>query len=216
MQTMRRCAVLLLVGTLSAFGKSPADTSSVCDRYKNSDVIFTGTAETQWITMVDTLRSPVHKRSEKSKRVRFLVREWYKGKRSNTVEIWLTPSDCPLQIEADQTYLIYARADKDKGRMESNACMGTALASAAAADLTFIDAASRGPGLGTEITGSAGAEGLTVQAKSGMAVRYAASGAGGKFVFDGLAPGDWALSVNGGAARRVVLEPNSCVAAPAF
>lgn len=213
---MRRCAVLLLASTLSGFGKSPADTSSVCDRYKNSDVIFTGTAETKWITMVDTLKSPVHKRSEKSRRVRFLLREWYKGKRSNTVEIWMTASDCPLQIEADQTYLIYARGDKDKRRWESNGCMGTVPVAAAAADLNYLDAASRGPGQGTEITGTAGSEGLSVQAKSSMNVRYAVTGTGGKFVFDGLTPGDWELSVNGGAARRLVLEPNSCVAAPAF
>ena len=216
MASTRGSVVLLLIGALSGFGKSPADASSVCDRYKTNDLIFTGTADTAWITMVDTLKSPVHKRSEKSKRVRFLVREWYKGKRTNVVEVWMTPGNCPLKIEPDQTYLVYARLNKDNDRNESNGCMGTALVSAAAADVAYLNSAVRGPGLGTEITGTAPAEGVPVQAKSGINTRYAVAGVAGKFVLDGLAPGDWSLSVNGGAAKSVHLEPDSCIAAPSF
>src|SRR5580693_4028927 len=107
--------MLLLLLAVVGLAKSPADTanatsnvtSTACDRYQHSDLIFTGTAEHAWITLVETRKSPIHKRSEKSKRVRFLVREWYKGKRHDTIEVWMTPGDCPLQIETNQMYLIY-------------------------------------------------------------------------------------------------------------
>src|SRR5215467_10540503 len=99
MQLTRACAVLLLLTAPAGFGKSPGDDSTVCNRFQQSELIFTGSAETQWITMVDTRKSPVHRRSEKAKRIRFLVREWYKGQRRNTVEVWITPSDCPLHIQ---------------------------------------------------------------------------------------------------------------------
>ena len=194
-----------------SLAKSPADAPTICDRYHDSDLIFTGSAENAWVTLVDTRRSPIHKRSEKSKRVRFLVREWFKGQRHDTVEIWMTPSDCSLKIEANQMYLIYARANKENGRIESNACMGTAPAGTATADLTYLNAALRGPGLATQISGTAGSEGLNVQAKSGIDIRYAITDGAGRFIFNGLTPGDWDLSVAGGSPKSVHLTPDSCV-----
>src|ERR1035438_8661301 len=149
MQPPRLFTVLLLLTGTLGWAITPADTSTVCDRYQHSDVTFTGTAETVWITMLDTRKSPIHRRAEKSKRVRFLVREWYKGKRADTVEVWMTPGECEFKIEADQTYLIYARfnkdADKGKGRFESNGCMGTVPVAGAAADLTYLTAVQLGP-----------------------------------------------------------------------
>jgi hypothetical protein len=189
--------------------KSPADNSTVCDRYQRADLVFTGSAETQWITMVDTRKSPVHRRSEKSKRVRFLAREWYKGKPQNTVEVWMTPSDCPLRVEANQTYLIYARLNKDNGRNESNACMGTIPVEKATDDLPFLTAAQSGQA--TRVIGTAGSDGLYVQAKSGIDTRYAVTNASGQFTLDGLHAGDWSFSVKGGAQKPVHLEPGSCV-----
>jgi hypothetical protein len=206
----RLCAVLLLVANL-AIAKSPADSSTVCDRFQRSDLIFTGTAETAWITMVDTRKSPVHRRSEKSKRVRFLVREWFKGQRRTTVEVWITPSECPLSIEADQTYLIYARINKDDERIESNACMGTVLVSSAASDLTYLAAAQLGPAQATHLTGTASGPGANIQAKSAVETRYAVADGAGQFVFDGLRAGDWELMVLGGPSKPVHLEPNSCI-----
>ncbi len=191
--------------------KTPRETSTVCDRYQHSDIIFTGSAEDAWMSMLDTHKSPIHKRSEKSKRVRFLVREWYKGKRQDIVEIWMTPSDCPLTIEANQMYLIYARVNKDNGRTESNACLGTVLVANAAADLTYLTAALQGPGRGTRISGTAGSEGLNIQAKSGIDIRYAITDGAGKFTFDGLPPADWNLSVTGRAPQEVHLTPDSCI-----
>src|ERR1043166_7956552 len=172
----RLCLVLLLFAAAFGLAKSPADTSTVCERYQRSDVIFTGTAETAWITMVDTRRSPVHKRSEKSKRVCFLVREWFKGQRRNTVEVWMTPGDCPLRMEADQTYLVYARINKDKDRIESSACMGTVAAADAASDLAYLAAAQLGPSQATRIFGDAHAPGVNIVAKSPVGSRYAVTG----------------------------------------
>jgi hypothetical protein len=208
--------VLLMVSAMSlakspptAPPKSPA--TPVCDRFRQSDVVFTGSAESPWIALFDTGKSPVHKRSEKSKRIRFLVREWYKGKRQDVIEIWMTPSDCPLKIEANEMYLVYARLNKDNGRMESNACMGTVPATIAAADLTYLNASLQGPGRATRISGTAGGEGVNVQAKSGIDIRYAITDGAGKFTFDGLPAGDWDLSVVGGTPQQVHLAPDSCV-----
>jgi hypothetical protein len=210
MHPTRACSVLLLLAAIG-YGKSSADPATVCDRYQHSDLIFTGSSETSWITMVDTRKSPIHKRSEKSKRVRFLVRELFKGKRQNTVEVWMTPGDCPLTVEPNQTYLIYARLNKDAGRIESNGCMGTVPVASAASDLSYLTAAQLGPAHATRISGNAGSPGLNISAKSGIDTRYAVSDSTGMFTFDGLAAGDWALSINGGEAKPVRLEPGGCV-----
>lgn len=211
MQQTRICGVLLLLAAAAGFSKSPAESLTVCDRYQQSDLIFIGSAETTWITMLDTRKSPVHKRSEKSKRVRFLVREWFKGQRRNTVEVWLTPGDCALTVSANQTYLIYARINKDNGRIESNACMGAVAVDKAASDLTYLTAAQHGPAQATRISGNAGGPGLNVLAKSGIGNRYAVSDSAGQFTLDGLTAGDWEISVVGGPAKTVHLTPNSCV-----
>ena len=209
------CTVLLLVAVGTGLGeslaKSPAESSTVCDRFQRSDLVFTGSADTPWITMLETGKSPIHKRSEKSKRVRFLVREWYKGQRQDTVTVWMTPSDCALKIEANETYLMYTHLNKDNGRIESNACMGTVAVRSAASDISYLTAAQSGPGQATRISGNAGAPGVNILAKSGVNNRYAVSDGAGQYTFDGLLAGDWELSIVGGASKPVQLTPNSCV-----
>ena len=208
---MRRTLAAFFLVTAILCGKSSADSSTVCDRFQRSDLIFTGSTETTWITTVDTRKSPIHKRSEKSKRVRFLVREWFKGQRMNTVEVWVTPGECPLRVEANETYLIYAHLNKDNGRVETNGCMGTVAARTADSDLSYLTAAQHGPAQATRISGTAGGPGLNILAKSGINNRYAIADAAGKFTFDGLGAGDWELSVVGGAPKPLHLEPGSCV-----
>jgi hypothetical protein len=211
MHRTRFCTVLLLLAAGIGLGKSPTDSSTVCDRYQRSDMIFTGSAETPWVTAVETRKSPIHKRSEKSKRVLFLVREWYKGQRQDSVTVWMTPSDCEFGIEANQTYLIYARLNKDNGRIESNACMGTVAVANAASDISYLTAAQSGPAQTTRIFGNAGGPGLNILAKSGVDNRYAVSDSAGQYTFDGLKAGDWELSIVGGSAKPVQLTPSSCV-----
>jgi len=216
MHEFRALAVLFLLTTLLdspavGSGQSPAISSTLCDRYQHSDLIFTGSSETTWITLVDTRKSPVHKRSEKAKRIRFLVREWFKGQRRNTVEVWITPADCPLSIHANATYLIYGRINKDKRRTETNGCMGTAPVENAAPDLTYLAAAVHGPSQATHISGTAGAPGVNIQAKSGIDTRYSLSDTAGNFSFDGLPAGDWDVSIVGGSPKPVKLAPGSCI-----
>jgi hypothetical protein len=205
---------LLLLPAAFLFGKAPTDTSSVCDRFRQNDVIFTGTAENSWITLLDTREAPFHKRSEKSKRVRFLVREWFKGARQDAVEVWMTPGDCAMKIDAGVTYLMYARLNKDKQRLESNACQGTKPAEEAASDLSYLTAAQSGPGRATRVSGAAGTQGLNVQATSGVDIRYAVTDNAGHYTFDGLPAGDWSFSVNGGPSKQAHLEPGACVDLP--
>lgn len=215
----RACTVLLLV-TLAILAKTPTPapvfvppTGPVCDRYRHADMIFTASAQSPWEALFETGKSPIHKRSEKSKRVRFLVREWYKGKRQDLVTVWMTPGNCPLKIEANGMYLVYASMNKDNGRIESNACMGTAPIESAAADVTYLTAAQLGPGYATRISGTAGGPNVNVLAKSGIDKRYAATDGAGKFTLDGLHPGDWDLSVAGSNPQQVHLAPDSCVSA---
>lgn len=207
---MRANALISLLPVI-AFGAAATTPAAVCDRYLKSDLVFTGSAENSWVTLLDTQKSPIHKRSEKSKRVRFLVREWFKGQQRDTVELWMTPGDCSLIIETGQTYLIYAHLNKDDGRMETNGCAGTAAIGNATADLAYLTAAQLGPAHATRLSGTAGSEGLNIQAKSGLDIRYAVTAGAGKFTFDGLMSGDWELSVNGGPAKAVHLDPSSCV-----
>ncbi len=200
------------MAAVAGFGEASTDSSTVCDRYQHADLVFTGSAETPWVTWLDTRKSPVHKRSEKSKRVRFLVREWYKGQRRDTVEVWLTPSECPLAVETNQQYLIYARVNKDNGRIESNACMGTVAAGSAASDITYLTVAQSGAAQATRISGNGGGPSLNITAKSGIDTRYALTDGAGMFSLDGLPAGDWTLAVvGGGPGKPVQLAPNSCV-----
>ena len=205
-----RLGAVILLASSFTLAKSPTDSASICDRYKQSDLIFTGSADGPWVAVFETGRSPIHKRSEKSKRIRFLVREWYKGKRQSMINVWMTPSDCPLKIEANQMYLIYARVNQANGRIESNACMGTQPADKANADLVYLQAAQSGTGWATQISGMAG-EGANVVARSEINTRYAIAGSDGRYVLNGLAPGDWNLSIPGGHSQPTHLEPNSCV-----
>src|SRR5580704_3180327 len=112
---LARFSTVLLLVSAAGTAKSPTDSSTVCDRFQHSDIVFAGSAESPWIALFDTGKAPVHKRSEKSKRVRFLVREWYKGQRQDLMDIWMTPSECPLKIEANEMYVIYAHLNKDNG-----------------------------------------------------------------------------------------------------
>jgi hypothetical protein len=123
----------------------------------------------------------------------------------------MTPSDCPLTVETSQTYLIYAHLNKDNGRTESNACMGTVGVASAVSDLTYLTAAQQGPAQATRISGNAGGQGVNVVAKSGIDSRYAVTDGAGRFTFDGLAAGDWMLSILGGSAKTVQLPPGNCV-----
>jgi hypothetical protein len=211
MHQTRLCTIFVLVAASIAFSKGSQESSTVCDRYQQSDLIFTGSAENAWVTLLDTRKSPIHKRSEKSKRVRFLVREWYKGQRRDTVEVWMIPSACPLIMEANQTYLVYANVNKDNGHVESNACMGTIGVASAAADISYLTAAQAGQAQATRISGMAGGPGLNIVAKSGINTRYAVTDGANKFTFDGLSAGDWSLSVVNGPAKPVHLAPGSCV-----
>jgi hypothetical protein len=190
-----------------------ASSTTVCDRYQQADLVFTGSAETPWITTVDTRKVPFHKRSEKSKKTRFLVREWFKGKRTNTVEVWFTPADCDLTVAANQTYLVYGRMNKDNGRIESNGCIGTVAVENAAPDLRYLTAAQAGPNLSAHLSGNAGGPDVNVVAQSGINKRYAVSDAGGQYVLDGLAAGEWQVSIVGGQAQTVTLAAGSCVIA---
>jgi hypothetical protein len=212
--THRPFLPFLLLQAAFLFGKSPADNSTVCDRFQQNDVIFTGTAENSWITLLDTHKSPLHRRSEKSKHVRFLVREWFKGARQDTVEVWMTPGDCAMKIDAGVTYLMYVRLNKDKDRLESNACQGTKPVEEAASDLSYLTVAQSSPQRATRVSGIAGKEGLNVQAISGVDIRYAITDGAGHYTFDGLPAGDWSFSVNGGPAKQAHFEPGACVDLP--
>jgi hypothetical protein len=204
----------LLAGTF-LYAQPPAGTSTICDRFAQSDAIFSGTAENAWMNLLDTGKMPVHRRKEKSKAVRFLVREWFKGAREESVQVWMTPGDCALRIEAGETYLVYVKINKDKSRFETNACQGTKDIGAAASDLSYLTAAQLGPDHATRVSGIAGtAAGVNVQAKSGIDTRYAITDGTGRFTYDGLAAADWSFSVNGGPAKALHVAPCSCADLP--
>ena len=126
----------------------------------------------------------------------------------------MTPGDCAMKIDAGVTYLMYVRLNKDKDRLESNACQGTKPVEEAASDLSYLTVAQSSPQRATRVSGIAGKEGLNVQAISGVDIRYAITDGAGHYTFDGLPAGDWSFSVNGGPAKQAHFEPGACVDLP--
>jgi hypothetical protein len=130
-----------------------------------------------------------------------------------SIEISTPFGDCGYNFQQGETYLVYAVSDEDTTVPVADACTATKRLSDASADLPYLyflkdnkQAAGRLEGVATydpnvvlnppsddEISASP-AIGLVIAASSGESRRYAISDRRGRFVFDGLAPGDYTVS----------------------
>jgi len=129
--------------------------------------------------------------------------------------VWTPFGDCGVAFQAGERYLVYAVADEGTDHVETNVCTRTRRLSDAGSELAYLyyyknhaKTAGRIEGFVTydprlhlefgmsldSVKITAPAPNTVVRLESGSEARYARAAADGRFVFDGLAPGDYELS----------------------
>ncbi len=136
------------------------------------------------------------------------------------IEVATPFGDCGYNFQQGETYLVYAASDEDSPTLETGACTPTKRLSDAGADLPFLYFYKENPASAGHLEGIATSDpkvflnppddrdpvpspmpGLIVGLRSADSVRYTTSGGTsggtsanqGRFVFDGLSPGSYAL-----------------------
>jgi len=126
--------------------------------------------------------------------------------------VWTGVDDCGVDFQSGETYLIYANSDEQTGKLETSACSRTRRLTDAAADLGYLFFVGEGEGKSVRIEGrlvppsqdpatdklrsaNPSRAGLVVSLSGGGQRRYTRSGQEGGFVFEGLAPGVYTISV---------------------
>jgi len=128
------------------------------------------------------------------------------------IDIWTPFGDCGYDFQVGETYLVYASSDEDTSVVETDRCSRTRRLTDAGPDLAYLffykerkEESGRVEGFTTfdplwptkphaEDRIDQPAPGLTVELKSAAGARYTLSDSAGKFLFDGLAPGDYQLA----------------------
>ena len=157
------------------------------------------------------------------KRVRLRVKTVFRGEigdddddktPAKTVEVWTAFGDCGITFQTGETYLVYADDDEESNIMTTGACTRTRRLTDAGDDLAYLyffknyaDSAGRVEGFVTgdllflrdldlaHYTGRIGAPvAAVVELKSGDRARYTETDDKGRFVFDGVAAGDFTVS----------------------
>lgn len=145
------------------------------------------------------------------RRVRLKVKEAYRGEEDEdeSIDIWTPFGDCGVDFQTGETYLVYADNDEESNVNSTDSCSGTKRVTDAGADLAYLyfyaneDDAGRLDGFATtneyhqmDATHAKGAaEGVVVELKPALgASRFAVTGADGKFTFDGLEAGEYAVT----------------------
>ena len=148
--------------------------------------------------------------------------------------------DCGYNFQRGETYLVYALHDEDTPIPETDSCTATKRLSDAGTDLPYLYLLKKNRAAAGHLEGvttydphralnplqepdvpSLPAAGLIVGVASGDQQRYAISDSLGKFVFDGLPPGDYNISAWApgypdsikllAGPTRFHVEPQSCL-----
>jgi hypothetical protein len=134
--------------------------------------------------------------------------------------VWTGVDDCGVDFQSGETYLIYAGSDEQTGKLETSVCSRTRRLTGATEDLGYLFFIGQGEGKNVQIEGklvpplpdrsadqpASGAplpSGLVVALIGEGQTRYTRSGPDGGFVFDGLGPGTYKISVYPAAFPRV-------------
>lgn len=181
---------------------------STCHEVSASNLVFIGT--------VDTIQ-PAERSTQK---VRFKVKTMFRRKtdaESNSpfVDIWNEAGDCSIAFQTGETYLVYATDDEQSDHFETGVCHRTARLSDAGEDLAYLYFLQNGGKETNRLEGFVTSDiqqlhpdrfhytgaikspvaNVVVELKSKAWSRYTESDGGGRFVFDGLAEGDYQVSV---------------------
>jgi Carboxypeptidase regulatory-like domain len=157
------------------------------------------------------------------RRVRFRVREAYRGDEDEDeiLDVWTPFGDCGFDFQTGETYLVYADDDEESSTVSTDTCSGTQRLSDAGSDLAYLysfenngDDSARLDGFATTnqfhqldvLHVEAPVAGVVVELKAASGSRFTESGADGKFVFDGLAAGDYTLTAYAAGYPKVVQQ----------
>jgi hypothetical protein len=155
------------------------------------------------------------------RRVRFRVKDAYRGDEDEdeTVDVWTPFDDCGVDFQSGETYLVFADDDEESKIASTDICSGTKRLTDAGPDLAYLyffenggEASARLDGFATtnqfhQLDAShaqGAAAGLVVELKSAAGSRYTMTGMDGKFVFDGLAAGDYSVTAYAAGYPRTV------------
>jgi hypothetical protein len=157
------------------------------------------------------------------RRVRFKVKTTFRGEKEKedsgdeeSLEVWTDSGDCGYDFQVGETYLVYADEDEESGRLNTSVCYRNRRLSDAGDDLAYLYFFQNGGDESARLEGfvtsdelyqreldkahdpervKLPASGAILELDSGHGRRYTQSDRDGRFVFDGLAGGEYSVSV---------------------
>jgi hypothetical protein len=158
------------------------------------------------------------------RQVRFKVKATFRGGKDEkedsdgqeSLEVWTDAGDCGYDFQVGETYLVYADEDEETDRIDTSVCYRNRRLSDAGDDLAYLFFYRNGGDESARLEGfvtsdefyqrdldkahdpekvKLPAPGVILELKSGQGPRYTESGRDGRFVFDGLAGGEYSVSV---------------------
>jgi hypothetical protein len=148
------------------------------------------------------------------RRVRFQVKTTFRGEEST--EVWTDSGDCGYDFQVGETYLVYADEDEETDRINTSVCYRNRRLSDAGDDLAYLFFYQNGGDESARLEGfvtsdelyqrdldkahdpekvKLPAPGVILELNSGHGRRYTQTDRDGRFVFDGLAGGEYSVSV---------------------
>jgi hypothetical protein len=157
------------------------------------------------------------------RRVRFKVKTTFRGEKEKedsddeeSMEVWTDAGDCGYDFQEGETYLVYADEDEETDRIDTSVCYRNRRLSDAGDDLAYLFFYKNGGDESARLEGyvtsdefyqrdldrahdpekvKLPAPGVILELNSGQGRRYTQSDRDGRFVFDGLAGGEFSVSV---------------------
>jgi len=150
------------------------------------------------------------------------------GGEDREVTVWNGSGDCGIDFQVGEAYLVYASDDEETGRLQTSICYRTRRLTDAGSDLAYLYFYEEGGKNSSRLEGfvttdrrqerptskdsvEAPAPGLVIGIARDGRTRYARSAADGRFVFDGLAGGDYQVTAYEGSFPlngKPVTEPD--------
>ena len=133
------------------------------------------------------------------------------SRKDDVVTVWTPSDDCGYDFQKGETYLIYADSDEETARIETTSCTRTKRLTDAGDDLAYLYFRENGGEESTRLEGfvtddatqdvsrfvnsiRSPVSDIVLKLQSGDEARYTRSAPDGRFVFDGLAPGQHSLT----------------------
>jgi len=166
------------------------------------------------------------------RRVRFKVKTTFRGEKEKedsddeeSLEVWTDSGDCGYDFQEGETYLVYADEDEETDRINTSVCYRNRRLSDAGDDLAYLFFYKNGGDESARLEGfvtsdelyqrdldkahdpekvKLPAAGVILELNSGQGRRYTESDRDGRFVFDGLAGGEYSISVYDAGYPEVV------------